>query len=187
MSPSLEELSTSRLLLTRMRESDYPDLYRMHQDPRVMATLGGVLFTEDQTRERMGRTLAHWEQHGFGWWVARDPETGAFVGRGGLRRGNYGSDKVEVEVAYGLMPEFWGRGLAAELAAESVRVGFELLGLSELICFTEPTNVRSRRVMEKVGFVYERDGDWANRPHVFYRLTAEQWREKTAIPEETRP
>jgi RimJ/RimL family protein N-acetyltransferase len=175
--PSLEELRTARLVLTRMRGSDFDELHRMHQDMRVMATLGGSLMSEVQTRERMARTLAHWERHGFGWWVARDPATCAFVGRGGLRRGVYGGDREEVELAYGLVPEFWGRGLATELAAESVRVGFEVLGFEELICFTTPTNRGSRHVMEKVGFAYERDGTWADLPHVFYRLTAERWRE----------
>jgi RimJ/RimL family protein N-acetyltransferase len=74
------------------------------------------------------------------------------------------------------MPAFWGRGYAGELARTCARVGFEILGRADLVAFTLPTNDRSRRVMERVGFVYERDTIWADRPHVLYRLTADRWR-----------
>ena len=148
--PFPDELSTARLLLTRLRAADHDELYRMARDPRVAATLGGVSSDADAA-ERTRRHLAYWDEHGFGWWVAREPGTGRFVGRGGLRF--YPLDgRREVEVSYGLVPEFWGRGLATELAAASVWAGFAVLGRPELITFTLPTNTRSRRVMEKVGF-----------------------------------
>ena len=168
-----EEVRTARLLLSRLRLSDHDDLYRMARDPQVAATLGGVP-TEAVAEERTRRLLAHWEQHGFGLWAARDLASGRFAGRGGLR--HWTNDGApEVELSYGLLPEFWGRGLATELAAASVRAGFEVLGRPDLVSFTLPTNTRSRRVMEKVGFRYERDIVHADLPHVFYRLTAADW------------
>ena len=85
-----------------------------------------------------------------------EPGTGRFIGRGGLQRLPV-DGREQIEVGYGLMSEFWGQGLATELAAESVRVAFEVLQLPELVCFTLPTNLASRRIMEKVGFRYERD------------------------------
>jgi RimJ/RimL family protein N-acetyltransferase len=174
-----EELRTARLLLARLRPNDHDELYRMASDPRVAATLGGVL-SDVEAAERTRRHLAHWDEHGFGWWVARDPAGGQFVGRGGLRY--YTLDgRIEVEVGYGLLPEFWGRGLAAELAGASVWAGFRVLGRPDLITFTLPTNSRSRRVMEKVGFRYERDIVHADLPHVLYRLTATAWR---ALPDD---
>jgi ribosomal-protein-alanine N-acetyltransferase len=172
--PTYDERRTPRLLLKRMRRDDLDDLTRMHQDPVVMATLAGVR-SREETRAGLERHLAHWEQHGFGWWVLRDPQTGQFIGRGGLRHVVF-EGTPGVEVGYGLMSEFWGRGLATELAREAVRVAFAEMGLPELICFTLPTNRPSQRVMEKAGFRYERDGVYAELPHVFYRLTAAQWR-----------
>ncbi len=80
-----------------------------------------------------------------------------------------------MEVGYGLTAAFWGQGLATELAQEAVRVGFELLCLSELVSFTLPTNTRSRRVMAKAGFRYERDIEYAGLPHVLYRLRRHDW------------
>jgi RimJ/RimL family protein N-acetyltransferase len=168
---TLDQLRTPRLLLSRPRPADLPDLVRMYADPAVMATLGGLRSAEE-SRVYLDRMMAHWQEHGFGWWVARDPASGRFLGRGGLRHVQVEAQD-EVEVGYGFVAEAWGKGLATELALESVRVGLEVLGLRGLVSFTLPTNLASRRVMEKAGFVYERDFVHADLPHVLYRLRPE--------------
>lgn len=161
------DVRTARLLLTRIAPSDLDDLARMYADPRVMATLGGA-WTKDRVKLYLDKQLTHWQEHGFGYWTARDLQTGQFIGRGGLRYAII-EGRLEVEVGYGLMAEFWGRGLATELAQESVRVGFAELHRPDLVCFTLPTNAASRRVMEKAGFRYERNIIWADLPHVLCR------------------
>ncbi|MBI1816268.1 MAG: GNAT family N-acetyltransferase [Deltaproteobacteria bacterium] len=171
---SLDELRTARLRLTRMQASDVDDLARMHRDPQVMATLGGVR-SAAETTQIVERLVAHWAQQGFGYWLVRDLATDRFAGRGGLRHVAVG-EREEVEVAYALMPEFWRRGLATELARECVRVGFAELQRADLVCFTLTTNRASQRVMECAGFVYERDVIYADLPHVLYRQTAVAWR-----------
>jgi RimJ/RimL family protein N-acetyltransferase len=172
--PGLEDLRTPRLHLRRITQPDLPDIERMHQDPEVMATLGGLRSAE-QTRDFIDQAIAHWTAYGFGLWVVRDIATGALVGRGGVKHVVVGG-RPELEVVYGLMPEFWDRGLATELARESVRVGFERLGRADLVCFTLVTNRASQRVMEKVGFVFECDVQHAGLPHLLYRLRASAWR-----------
>jgi RimJ/RimL family protein N-acetyltransferase len=173
------ELRTRHLLLARIQPADLDDLARMYADSRVMATLGGVR-PAAEVEQYLQRQITHWDQHGFGLWSLRDVRTGDFVGRGGLRYATV-EGKSEIEVAYGLMAEYWGRGLATELARESVRVGFPELGFADLTCFTLPTNFGSRRVMEKAGFRYERDVIYADLPHVFFRLTAQQWKEQNRV------
>jgi RimJ/RimL family protein N-acetyltransferase len=169
----LDEHVTPRLLLRRMTAEALDDLTYMHLDPRVMATLGGVR-SPDETQEWMDRHLKHWRQHGFGLWLACDRETGCFAGRGGLHHVLI-DDRDEIEVGYAFLADFWGRGLATELARESIRVAFEMLNIPELVCFTLTTNHTSQRVMQKVGFGYERDLVYKDLPHVFYRLRRADW------------
>ncbi len=123
----------------------------------------------------LGLALAHWERHAFGWWMLREPETGELVGRGGLRRLQVGG-RQEIEIGYALLPGYWGRGLATEVARTSARVAFETLRCTQLVAFTTPSNHASRRVMEKAGLRYERDIVYAELPHVLYRLRATEWR-----------
>ncbi|MEO8605324.1 MAG: GNAT family N-acetyltransferase [bacterium] len=164
----LDTVRTERLVLTRIAESDFADLCRMHRDATVMATLGGVR-TDEVTRDVLDQLTAHWAAHGFGYWMARDAASGAFVGRGGLREVVIGGG-TEVEIGYALMAEYWRRGLATELARACVGIGFGALGRDDLVAFTLPTNSRSRRVMSGLGFTFERDVIWAGMPHVLYRL-----------------
>jgi ribosomal-protein-alanine N-acetyltransferase len=163
-----DNLQTERLLLTRMSANDLDDLTRLHLDQRVMATLGGIRSPE-QTREWLDRQIGHWQSCGFGLWMARERESGRFAGRGGLHHIEI-DGRDEIEVGYCFLSEFWGRGLATELARESIRTAFDDLNLPELVCFTLTTNLASQRVMQKAGFRYERDLLWKDLPHVFYRL-----------------
>jgi len=152
----------------RIREADFSDLCRMNRDPRVMATLGGP-HSEAQTRSFLGTSLGHWERHGYGTWIFRDRVHRSFVGRAGLRHVEIDGNP-EVELLYALMAEFWNRGLATEMARAIVKVAFARIRLGNIVAFTLPTNLGSRRVMEKAGFTYECDIAWAGLRHVLYRL-----------------
>jgi RimJ/RimL family protein N-acetyltransferase len=101
-------------------------------------------------------------------WLLRDRQTGEMVGRGGLQY-TYTAGLNDVEAAWAIVPERWGQGLATELALACADVAFRQLDLLDIVAFTLPTNVASRRVMEKAAFVYERDIVHAGLPHVLYR------------------
>jgi ribosomal-protein-alanine N-acetyltransferase len=164
---ALDSFETRRLFAERL-ERRHLDLIRlMHLNESVMAHLGGKR-SDAQTLQYMERNLAHWAEHGYGIWILRDKATGQFVGRGGLRR-TVLEGTAEVEIAYGLMPQFWGQGLATEFTRAIARIAREELGLSDIVSYTLPENVASRRVMEKAGFRYERDILHNDTPHVLYR------------------
>jgi ribosomal-protein-alanine N-acetyltransferase len=118
------------------------------------------------------RTIDHWERYGFGPWILRDRATGAMVGRGGLAR-THVAGRDEVEVQWAIVPERWGEGLATELARAATEVAFTDVKLTEIVAFTLPDNIASRRVMEKAGFVYEQETEYAGLLHVLYRLRAD--------------
>ena len=167
-----ENLTTERLALTRIRADELPDYLAFYRNEQTTATLGGVR-AEEWVRQWLDRQLDHWDQHGFGLWTMRARASGAFMGRGGLRHALIeGQD--EIELGYGLLPEYWGQGLAVEMSREALRSGFELLGLESIVSFTLPTNRKSRRVMEKLGLKYERDVIWADLPQVLYRISNER-------------
>jgi RimJ/RimL family protein N-acetyltransferase len=142
---------TSRLCGTPLATSDLPELLLLHRDQRVLSAFGAEPGTDDETRQFLGRKLSHWPQHGFGIWMFRDPAA-TFIGRCGIHRW-----RDEVELGYIAEPSFWGQGFATEMAIAVADHAFRALDLSSLVAFTREENVASRRVMEKVGFVYERD------------------------------
>jgi ribosomal-protein-alanine N-acetyltransferase len=163
-----EQFATARLRAERIAAGHRADLRRMHQEPRMMATVGGV-WDEAATAAYLERNVAHWAAHGFGIWILRDRDDSRLVGHAGLRHLDVeGSD--EVEVGYGLLPEYWGRGLATEIARECVAVARDHLGLPSLVAIALPDNRASQRVLAKVGLAYEREVGHAGVPHMLYRI-----------------
>jgi RimJ/RimL family protein N-acetyltransferase len=110
--------------------------------------------------------VAHWAEYGFGPWLVFSD--GEFVGRVGVRWTQV-EGVPEVELAWAVVPRWWGRGLATEAARAGVELARER-GIEKLVAMTLPTNVASRRVMEKVGMRYYGDIVHAGLPHVLYEL-----------------
>jgi ribosomal-protein-alanine N-acetyltransferase len=166
-----ERLLTTRLIAERLSPEHEPLLARLARDPRVYPTLWPFPYppTEADVHDGLQRQLSLWERHGFGLWLLRDRATGEFVGRGGLEYTN-APGRLSVELAWAIVPERWRQGLATELARAAVHTGFQDLDLVELVALTLPHNVASRRVMEKVGFSYDRDIVHAGLDHVLYCL-----------------
>jgi RimJ/RimL family protein N-acetyltransferase len=158
------------MVCERLRLDHASELAVLLRDPRVARTTwsGPEPPTAADVMAGVERMVEHWGSHGFGLWLLRDRATGEMVGRGGLEHTIVeGSD--EIEVAWAIVPERWGEGLATELALASIELAFEELALEEIIALTLTHNARSRRVMDKTGFVYERDVEHAGLPHVLYR------------------
>lgn len=164
---AVDSFSTPRLFAERLAIAHLPDLKRMDQDEAFMASLGGVR-DEPETAIYLERNLAHWAEHGFGIWMLRDRGTTAVIGRAVLR--HLDLDGVdEVEVGYGFLPQFWGRGLATEVARACIDIGHRQLGLRSIVAITRPSNLASQRVMQKAGLVREREIVHAGVPHVLFR------------------
>lgn len=156
----------------RIRPQHAEELEPLSLDARVWRTLqypSEPPPTPADIRRTAERKHAHWESHGFGQWLLRDRSDGLAVGRGGLQY-TEATGTREVEIGWAVLPARWCRGFATELAQTSIQVAFESLGLEEVIAYTQPDNLASRRVMEKAGLRYQGDFTHEDMHHVLYRL-----------------
>lgn len=164
----LGRIETEHLIGTRIQQDDLGVLYRMYTNEEVMYTLGGTkLFRE--AKESHAQMYDHWEKNEFGVYIFRDKQTEEFVGRGGLKKLHL-EGRDEVEVMFAVMPKYWGKGLAVEIAKKSIEVAFEYINLDNVIAFTTTDNKRSQRVMEKAGLKQERLFTYHDLPHTLYRI-----------------
>ena len=152
----------------------------MNADPRVMehfpATLG-----HSQSDELIAKIEAGFEERGFGLWALEIIASGEFVGFTGLSVPAFEARFTPaVEVGWRLAPSAWGSGYASEAGQESLRFGFEDLGLEEIVSFTSAGNARSRAVMERLGMRRDSADDFDHpqipeghplRRHVLYRAS----------------
>jgi RimJ/RimL family protein N-acetyltransferase len=179
----LIELQTERLHLRAWRAEDVEPFAAMNADPRVMA-----YFPSTQSRDASAAAVARWQarmaERGWGLWAAELRRTGEFIGFVGLAE-----PPLElpcspcVEIGWRLAFAHWGQGYATEGAKGALGIGFERLGLDEVVSFTAVGNRRSRAVMERLGMT-ERDPTFAHpsvpadspvREHCLYRLTRREW------------
>jgi len=172
-------LETERLLLRRWRPSDREPFARINADPVVMEHFPG-LQSPQVSYEMMASFEEGFERDGFGLWAVEIPGETQLAGFVGLTR--VAEDipfAPAVEVGWRLTPTAWGRGIAFEAAVRALDFGFGCAGLDEIVAYTAVGNVRSRRLMERLGMRYDPAADFdhprirSDSPlarHVVYRL-----------------
>ena len=143
------------------------------------------LMTSAESDRMVERMEGHFEHHGFGLFAAEIRERGLLAGFVGLAVPEFTAPFTPcVEIGWRLAHDHWGQGLATEGAREVLRHAFSDLGLAEVVSLTVPGNLRSRRVMERLGLARDAHGDFDHpklpeghplRPHVLYRLDRETW------------
>ena len=153
-------LETDRLLLRQFTEEDAEAFFKLNSDPEVLRFVPDkALLNVEQARQILiDHPIADYRKHGFGRCACILKSTGENIGFGGLK---YLDEFGEVDVAYRLIPAYWGRGLATEVAKASVQFGFTNLGLKRIIGLVMPENIASIRALEKAGLRYvETAGFW---------------------------
>jgi RimJ/RimL family protein N-acetyltransferase len=119
-------------------------------------------------------------ERGFGLWAVEVPDVAPFIGFTGLALARFSAHFTPcVEIGWRIAREHWGRGYAPEGARAALAHAFGVLGLDEIVSFTAVGNLRSRRVMEKLGMTHDPADDFDHpslapghplRRHVLYRI-----------------
>lgn len=163
-------LETQRLLLRHFVVDDLDNLVEFYSDPDVIKYIPDAPRTFEETNEEM-----EWHMNGhpkfpeLGLWATIYKETDQFIGRCGLLPWTIDGYE-EVEVAFAFSKEYWGQGLATEVAQALVQYGFEHLGLSRLICLIDHDNRASTNVATKIGMGFEKEARDEYGPFLVYAI-----------------
>jgi RimJ/RimL family protein N-acetyltransferase len=165
-------IHTERLVLRQWREADKEPFAALNADPVVMEHFPSTMTREasDAFVDRAGIMIA---TRGWGLWAVE--ADGDFIGFVGLNEPDF---MPGVEVGWRLKRTVWGRGYATEAGRAAIAYGFDELGLPEIVSFTSTTNLRSQRVMQRLGMTHDPADDFDHprvddprlRRHVLYRL-----------------
>jgi RimJ/RimL family protein N-acetyltransferase len=174
---AIPAIVTQRLLLREWRDADVDEFAAINADPAVMEYFPET-YTEERTRRFVARIRERWAELGYGLWAVERKDTARFIGYVGLWPATFPAHFTpSVEVGWRLAADQWGRGYATEGARAALNYGFETLGLEEIVSITSVLNVRSVRVMERIGMRRAADFEHPSvseghplRPHVLYRI-----------------
>ncbi len=124
-------------------------------DPSWLRFIGdkGVR-TLDDARDYISKSLtAMYERLGFGLYLTELKDDGTPVGICGLIKRD---SLADVDIGFAFLPEFRGAGYAYEAASAVMAYGERALGLNRIVAITSPDNYDSARLLEKLGFDFER-------------------------------
>jgi ribosomal-protein-alanine N-acetyltransferase len=150
-------LETDRLILRRQVIEDLDALWGLYCDPEFTKHIPDAPKTYEEARQEL-----EWHMNGhprrpeLGLWATIHKESGRFIGRCGLLPWTI-DGQAEVEVAYAIAREYWGRGLGTEAARAIAAYAFNELKLTRLICMIEPENQASIGVARQIGMTFEKE------------------------------
>ena len=180
-------LKTKRLFLRPWKETDLEPFAALNADPKVMEYFPSTL-SRDESDSLAKRIQSKFEKNGYGMWAVAIPGVADFIGFIGLNNEDKSTFPAHftpaVEIGWRLASDYWGKGYATEGAKAVLAYGFESLNLEEIVSFTTVQNMRSRRIMEKIGMHHNPKDDFDHpklaeghplRRHVLYRLKQKEW------------
>jgi ribosomal-protein-alanine N-acetyltransferase len=172
----LPEIETERLLLRQVIPNDLEKWANgFFADPDAMRYMPRREITPLARAQRgMNNFNRYWTQHGLGAWGITDKKDGQFLGTCYFEPPE-DSGTGEVELGYDLVRAFWGQGIATEAARAAVHFSFDNNKLERIAAIVVPENIGSWRVLEHIGFVYEKNAHIYDVDVVYYAITREQF------------
>ena len=161
-------LETARLTLQPVSPEDGSELLDLFRDADVRRyLLDDRVVDAAWVAEEVENSKARFEGGSGGLFAIREKERSPVIGFTGYRPF---FDPPELQLLYGLLPPFWGRGYATEAAARAIRFGFVEMGLDVVIAATDGPNTASVAVMERLGMSLDKVTQGEDGETVFYRL-----------------
>jgi RimJ/RimL family protein N-acetyltransferase len=180
-------IETSRLLLRTWTDADREPFAAMNADPAVMEQFPSTM-TRAESDAFVDRINAEFVKRGYGLWAVEVLASGQFVGFTGLAVPSFEAHFTPaVEIGWRFAKDAWGNGYATEAALAAVDYAFEVAGLDEIVSFTSVPNVRSQRVMQRIGMTHDPADDFDHPKlepghrlsrHVLYRLDRATWQQR---------
>jgi RimJ/RimL family protein N-acetyltransferase len=148
-------LETDRLRIRRLSLDDADFILRLLNEPSFIEYIGdkGVRSRDGARLYILNGPIASYEKFGFGLYLVELRESGAPVGMCGLLKRDVLED---VDIGYALIPDFWSKGYALESVSAVMSYASKVLGLKRVVAVVSPDNQSSIRLLEKLGFRFER-------------------------------
>lgn len=150
----LPVLETERLILRPLMETDLDNLRKLETDVDVVRFLGnGQVRTESETKSYLNKHLSDYERYGIGLYAVELKHNCKFIGRSGLIPWTLESE-LYWEIGYTLTKDYWGKGIATELASFLKMWAKENLDSEFVVSLIKPENEKSIKVARKIGMSY---------------------------------
>ncbi|MCI8511235.1 MAG: GNAT family N-acetyltransferase [Lachnospiraceae bacterium] len=144
-------MQTNRIGFSKWSGSDLPFAERLWGNQEVTKYIcASGRFSRQDIKNRLNQEITNGETQNIEYWPVFEVTTGKFIGCCGLRP----YKEKEYEIGVHMLPEFWGQGYAFEAAAAIIQYAFSELNAQKLFAGHNPNNISSRKLLNKLGFIY---------------------------------
>jgi [ribosomal protein S5]-alanine N-acetyltransferase len=156
---------TERLILRKLTEDDteaWAEFFVDNPDGRFVA----VDFSLDKLTSSkfwMEKQLARYANSRFGHLAAIEKASGNLVGQGGIIEREM-EGRTEYEIGYSILPKFWGKGYATEIAQHIKKFGLENNISDKFISIIHKENEASMNVARKNGMANLYESEYLGMP-----------------------
>lgn len=158
---------TDRLILETLGEDRFEELAILLANEKVHRFFPKTL-NMIESREFLKEIQRRQNEDGFTFWAVILKDDNRFLGICGLLKQTI--DEIdEIEVAYRISDEFWGKGYGTEAAEGCIKYAKNELKLKSIISIILKQNIRSIRVSEKNGLKLEKETLFHDQVHQVYR------------------
>lgn len=164
---------TERLLIRKFTFDDLNQLIELRSDDEVIKYLGGRrMQNPDAIKKRLQFYIDCYAKFGYGMCAMIWKETGEMIGWCGLQPLE---ETGYTEVGYGMIKEFWGKGIGFECAKAWLEYAFETANAEIIVAVASPENTGSWRIMEKCGMKYEKTEEHYGENCVLYTVSKDEF------------
>ena len=147
-------LETERLILREWKESDSKDLYEYACNELVGPNAGWLPHKNlDESKEIIRIFIK--SQCVYAIELKSEEKVIGGIGMHVSTPDIQLKDLKQREIGYVLNPRYWGTGYVPEAVTCLIDYGFEEMGLDLIWCGHYKENIKSKRVNEKCGFIYQ--------------------------------
>ena len=148
-------ISTDRLLINRITLDDAGFILKLMNDKDWIQNIGdrGIRTIEETEEYIRTRFLKAYDESGFGFYSLILKSDQQIIGIAGLVD-REGIDHIDI--GYGMLPEFRGKGYAFEATKAIYDYAYEELKLKKIVAIVNPDNTSSIKLLSKLGLEFER-------------------------------
>ncbi len=147
-------LETDRLLLRELTPDDAAFILVLLNEPGWLQFIGdkNVHSLDDARNYIFNGPMAMYRAHGLGLYLVEQKTDGVPIGMCGLIKRDWLDD---IDIGFAFLSQFGNQGFAAESAAATLEHARKVMGLKRIVAITTHNNLRSIRLLEKIGLVFE--------------------------------
>jgi ribosomal-protein-alanine N-acetyltransferase len=173
------QLSTERLLLSPLTTEHLVSVHELWVQPSVRRYLwDDEIISLERAAEPLKASARNFQERGFGLWGLYLHATHELVGFCGLRVTNL---FPEPELLFAVADRWQRQGLGYEAGLSVLAYAFGPLALARVGAVTDPPNISSQRLLERLGMHLVRRAGHAELDMLFYGLDRARWQSSSAV------